>query len=185
MKALAASLVAVRIGAPTLSLALFGCDDAETIISHVDRRGNAGIETLWTMQDARGIPVEVHGAPFRHVSDHDLVAALRPPAGAAQQITYYPRPPGGWLQGHPTRLVLHFNAQGSPNTVADCQRVSEARTNPPRGGNFTVNASFCQGENWLAHGYLQALSVDEGDLDAFADMMAQLMLAIFREEMDR
>jgi hypothetical protein len=81
--------------------------------------------------------------------------------------------------------VLHFNAQGAPNSPADCRRMSEAGTNPPPAGRFTVNASFCSGPDWQARGYLQALEIEDGDLAAFTDMMQQLMLAIFHEEQDR
>lgn len=167
-----------------LALAAFGCDEAETVITHVDRRGGFTVDQLWTIQDPRGIPVEVHGSPFSHVSDRELVEALRPPA-AASQVQFYPRPPGGWVGGHPSRLVLHFNPQGAPNAVADCQRGEEARTGrqPERG--FTVNVSFCEGADWLAHGYLEALAVEDGDLRSFGDVMAQLMLAMFHEEKDR
>ena len=170
--------------AVALALAPAACDEAETVISHVGRRGDVVLDTLWTMQDSRGIPVEVHGSPFAHVSDRELVEALRPPA-AASQVVFYPRPPGGWVTGHPTRLVLHFNQQGPPNAVADCQRGEEARTNPPPEDGFTVNASFCAGTDWLAHGYLEALAIEDGDVEAFGDAMAQLMLAMFREEKDR
>jgi hypothetical protein len=174
----------MRVRILALALALSACDEAETVITHVDRRGNVGLDALWTMQDARGIPVEIHGSPFAHVSDQALVEALRPPA-AASKVAFYPRPPGGWMQGHPARMVLHFNPQGGPNTVRDCQMTGEARTNPPEAGSFTVNASFCRGPDWEAHGYLQALSVEDGDLQRFGDMMAQLMLVMFREEKDR
>lgn len=173
-----------RVPVLLAALALAACDDAETVISHVDKRRNVGLNELWTMQDRRGIPVEIHGSPFRNVSDHALVEALRPPAAAAR-VTFYPVPAGSWLQGHPSRLVLHFNPQGAPNAVADCRRTAEARTNPPPDGKFSVNASFCEGTDWQAHGYLKALRVRDGDLEAFGDMMAQLMLAIFREEKDR
>ena len=174
----------MRVGSLALALVLVACDDAETLISHVDRRGGFGSRDLWAVQDARGIPVEVHGSPFRSVSDLEVVEALRPLGGAAQDVTYYPRPPGGWVEGHPWRLVLHFNPQGAPNAVEDCQRVAEARTDAATGGGFDVTASFCHGEEWQAQGYLQA-RLEEGDFEAFGDAMAQLMLAIFREEPDR
>ncbi len=176
---------AVLASAMAAALGLAACDGSETVITHVDRRGTFSRDDLWGMQDGRGIPVEVHGSPFRRVSDRELIEALRPPGGAAQGITYYARPPGGWMQGHPTRLVLHFNPQGGPNSVADCKRTAEARTNPPHERGFTVTATFCDGADWEAQGYMEALHVDDGDLEAFADMMAQLMLAILREDKDR
>src|SRR5690606_32097316 len=157
---------------------------AETVISHVDRRGGFVSRDLWAVQDARGIPVEVHGSPFRTFSDLQVVEALRPLGGASQDITYYPRPPGGWVEGNPWRLVLHFNPQGAPNSVQDCQRVAEARTNTPSEGRFDVNASFCHEGEWRAQGYLQVARIEDGDLEAFGDTIAQLMMVIFREEPD-
>jgi hypothetical protein len=165
-------------------LLLAGCDEP-TIISHVGKMPHMRVEELWTMQTARGIPVEIHGSPFAHVSDREIAEAVRPPAGSAQEVTFYATPPGTWKDGHPWRLVLHFNPQGAPNAPQDCRRVSEARTNPPADGSFTVNAVFCNAERWQAHGYLQALEVEDGDLAAFSEMMRQLLQAIFREEKDR
>lgn len=178
-------LRAVLALALALTLGLGTCDEPETVISHVDRRGGFSRNDLLRMQDQRGIPVEIHGSPFRSVSDRELVEAVRPPGGAAQTIAFYARPPGGWMQGHPSYLVLHFSPQGGPNSVADCQRTAEARTNPPREGGFTVTATFCEGDVWQARGHLEALNVEDGDVEAFSDMMAQLMQAIFREEKDR
>lgn len=167
-----------------VALLLAACDRA-TIISHVDRRGDFGADDLWTIQGPRGIPVEVHGAPFPHVTDREIVAALRPPGGSAQEVAFYTTPPGSWVHGRAWRLVLHFNPIGAPNSVKDCERVAEARTEPPTGGGFTLNATFCNGPDWAAQGYLQAPAIDDGDFEAFSDMIAQLMLAIFHEEKDR
>ncbi len=168
-----------------LALALLaGCDDP-TVITHVGKLSHMRLNNLWTMQDARGLPVEIHGMPFAHVTDAEIAGAIRPPAGSAQEVRFHAVPPGGWQGGNPWRLVLHFNAQGAPNSQTDCRRVAEARTNPPPAGRFTVNASFCDGPDWQAHGFLQALEVEDGDLAAFTDLMQQLMLAIFHEEKDR
>ena len=158
-------------GRAVLALLLVAACDEPTVITHVDKRSHMRLNDLWTIQDARGVPVEVHGAPFAHVSDRQIAEAIRPP--------------GSWQAGHPWRLVLHFNPQGAPNAQADCRRLAEARTNPAPAGRFTVNASFCNGPDWQARGFLQALEVEDGDLAAFADMMRQLMLAIFHEEKDR
>lgn len=168
-----------------LALAFAACDGPETVISHVARQGGFDAETLWTVQDARGIPVEVHGSPFGTITDLEIVEALRPPGGASQDVTFYPRLPGGWVEGYPWRLVLHFNAQGAPNAAEDCARIAEARTEPPPEGGFTVNAVFCHGKEWQAQGYMQAVGVGDGDIAAFSDMMAQLMQTIFREEPGR
>ena len=170
---------------PVPALALLAACDDPTVITHVGKLSHMRLNDLWTMQDARGLPVEIHGAPFAHVSDAELAGAIRPPAGSAQEVRFHAAPPGSWRGGHPWRLVLHFNSQGAPNARADCRRVAEARTDPPAVGRFTVNASFCNGPHWQAHGFLQALEVEDGDLAAFADMMQQLMLAIFHDAKDR
>jgi hypothetical protein len=166
------------------ALLLGGCDDP-TVITHVDKLSHMRMNDLWTMQDARGLPVEIHGAPFANVGDREIAGALRPPAGSAQEVRFHAVPPGSWQGGHPWRLVLHFNARGAPNARADCRLLAEAPTDPPPPGSFTVNASFCNGPDWQAHGFLRALEVEDGDMAAFADMMRQLMLAIFHEEKNR
>ena len=172
-------------GRAVLGLLLLAACDEPTVITHVDKRSHMRLNDLWTIQDARGVPVEVHGAPFAHVSDREIAEAIRPPGGSAQEVRFYATPPGSWQAGHPWRLVLHFNPQGAPNAQADCRRLAEARTNPAPAGRFTVNASFCNGPEWQARGFLQALEVEDGDLAAFAEMMRELMLAIFHEEKDR
>ena len=43
----------------------------------------------------------------------------------------------------------------------------------------------CRFAAWQAHGFLRALEIEDGDMDAFANMMRQLMLAIFHEQKDR
>lgn len=167
------------------ALALAACDEAGPVISHVARQGGFDAETLWTIQNARGIPVEIHGRPFDGITDLQLVELLRPPAGSSQDVTFYPRPPGGWVDGYPWRLVLHFNPQGAPNAAEDCARIAEAPGNPPAGGGFTLNAVFCQGKEWQAQGYMDAPEIRAGDLAALSDGLASLMQAIFREEPDK
>lgn len=165
-------------------LLMAGCDDP-TVITHVDKLSHMRVNDLWAMQDARGLPVEIHGSPFANVSDREIAEAIRPPAGSAQEVRFYSVPPGSRQGASPWRLVLHFNAQGAPNAQADCRLVAEAPTAPPPPGRFTVNASFCEGPDWQAHGFLRALEVDDGDMAAFSAMMRQLLLAIFHEEKDR
>ncbi len=161
-----------------------GCDDP-TVISHVDRLDGVEIDDLWTMQDSRGIPVEIHGAPFAHTTDRDLAAALRPPVTSAGELTFYAAAVGSWKGGHPWRVVLHFNPQGPPNAHADCRLEAEARTARLPETGFTVNASICRGAEWQAHGYLSVAEIEGGDLDAFGQHMRSLMLAIFGVEQDQ
>lgn len=159
---------------------LSGCDEP-TVISHIDRLDHMTADQLWTMQDGRGIPVEVHGSPFRRIPDREVVEVLRPPAGASQDVNYYAAPVGSWTGGHPWRIVLHFNPQGAPNSFSDCQLTREARTNARPENGFTVNVSFCKEDRWQAHGYMQVLKIEDGDTEALGDVMQQVMLAIFAE----
>lgn len=173
--------------APKSLLALIllaGCDEP-TVISHVDKLDHMTTDQLWTMQDGRGIPVEIHGSPFHRITDREVAEVLRPPGGASQGVTFYAAPVGSWTGGHPWRVVLHFNPQGAPNSYADCKLVAEARTNARPENGFTVNVSFCKDDQWQAHGYMQVLKIEDGDTEALGDTLQQVMLAIFREEPDR
>jgi len=167
-----------------LAALVAGCDDP-TAISHVDRLPGIEISDLWTKQDSRGIPVEVHGAPFAHVTDQALAEALRAPTERAGELEFYAAPVGSWQGSDAWRLVLHFNPQGPPNAYADCKLVAEARANPRPGRSFTVTAAFCRQDQWQAHGYLVVRDIEPGDLGAFADAMQTLMRAIFGEKEGR
>ncbi|MEO1492734.1 MAG: hypothetical protein AAFV19_11330 [Pseudomonadota bacterium] len=171
-----------RLVLPLVLLA--GCDEP-TIISHVDKLAHMSKDDLWTMQDGRGIPVEIHGSPFNRITDREVAEVLRPPGGASQEVRFYATPVGSWTGGHPWRIVLHFNPQGAPNSFSDCQLTREARTNARPEDGFTVNVSFCKDDQWQAHGYLQVLKIEDGDTDALGNTLQQVMLAIFREEPDR
>ena len=170
---------------PALALLLAGCDDNPTTITHVGKEPHMKLEDLWTMQDPRGIPVEIHGRPFAELTDQTLAEALRGPAGASSGVKFYSRPVGAWMDGHGYRMVLHFNPQGAPHSYYDCRARTEFRTKPPTATGFTVNVSFCKGERSEAHGYLQAPKSPPGDLEEYARVMRVLMKAIFHEEPDR
>lgn len=163
------------------ALLFLGSCDEPHVISYVDRAPDLVLEDLWQLQDPRGIPVEVHGTPFRRISDQALVETLKMPAGGPQEVRFYVTQPGGT---HPFRLVLHFNPQGAPNAARDCALTDEARTNagPPDG--YTMNAVFCASEVWKAHGHIEVLEIADGDMEKFADYFRTLMQAIFREEKD-
>lgn len=168
----------------SLVMALVACDDG-TVITHVDKRPHMQETDLVTMQQAGGILVEIHGSPWLDATDEDLARALKPPAGGAQEVRFRAVPPGQWVQGHGHRLVLHFNPTGAPNNVHDCRAAGEMRTRAPADVGFTVNATFCTEDDWVAHGYLQATKVRAGDWDEYSRVMRNLFLAIFREEKDR
>ena len=165
-------------------LPLSACDEP-TVISHVDRRPDMVLDELWKIQDDRGIPVEIHGTPFHRVTDDALTAALKVPANAPQDIRFYLSPAGSAQGGHPWRLVLHFNPQGGPNAYNDCRMTAEARTNPRPENTFTMNATFCNGQDWTAHGFLEVLEIEDGDIEAFTRHFQTLVSAIFQEEQDR
>lgn len=168
-----------------LALALLaGCDEP-TVISHVDRLGSVTADDLWTMQDGRGVPVEIHGRPFDRITDREIAEVLRPPGGSSQGVKFYTTPVGSWKGGHPWRIVLHFNPQGAPNSFHDCKLIREARTNARQENQFSVNVSFCKNDTWEAHGFLKVLSISDGDTEALGNALQSLMLAIFREEPNR
>ncbi|MEM9063622.1 MAG: hypothetical protein AAGD13_24455 [Pseudomonadota bacterium] len=163
------------------ALALAGCDEP-TVISDVDRLPHMTLKDLWTMQDGRGIPVEIHGKPYRVATHRDLADAIRPPDGSAQGVTFYATPVGSWTEGHAWRMVMHFNPSGPPNAYQDCKRDSEAVTAERPETGYSVNVSFCKEDEWQAHGYLQVLKSTEGDYESYTDAIATLLSAIFRED---
>lgn len=165
----------------TAVVALTGCDEP-TVITHVDRRPNITMDQLWTMQDSRGIPVEIHGSPFRVSTDQELAEAIRPPGSAAQGVKFYSSPVGSWKGGHGHRLVLHFNPAGAPNTYKDCRLDQEAVTGERPESGYSVNLSFCKEDEWQAQAYLRVLSSEDRDFEAYANAIASTFLAIFQED---
>ena len=172
-----------RIGMPALvaAVGLAGCDEP-TVISNVDKLPHMKLDDLWTMQDGRGIPVEIHGAPWRNGTDQALAEAIRPPAGVAKGVKFYSAPVGSWQGGHLWRMVLHFNPSGPANAYQDCKRTNEAVTGDRPETGYSVNVSFCKAEEWQAHAYLQVLKAEESDFEAYGNAMATTLSAIFRED---
>jgi len=173
--------------APTLALALgalAACDDG-TVISHVDKLPHVKEGDLVTMQEPGGLKVEIHGIPWKGATDAELAEALRPPAGSAQEVRFQAVPTGQWVEGRGHRLVLHFNPTGAPNSPHDCQATAEMRTQAPAETGFTVNATFCTQDNWVAHGYLQATTTQAGDWQEYTRVMQALLTNIFAEAKDR
>ena len=164
-------------------LPLAACDEEPATITLADRRSDLVADDLWKLQDARGIPVEIHGAPFRRVSDADLAGAMKVPAQIQQDISFYATPTGG--AGHAWRIVLHFNPQGPPNASRDCSFNQETPTNalPDRG--FAMHFVICQRDDWKAHAFLEVRDIEDGDLAAFQRHIQNVISEIFREEKDR
>lgn len=160
---------------------LAACEEP-TVISHVDKRTHMERADLLHMQESDGIPVEFHGRPFEGPGPETLAAAMTPPAGGSQAVRFFAAPPGsrtGW------RLVLHFNPQGGiPNAPHDCRRTSEAQTAGIVDKSFSVNATFCKGDQWQAHGFLRVLDIEDGDTEAFSRTLRQLFSVIFAENTD-
>lgn len=160
-------------------LGLTGCDEP-TVISHVDRMPHMVVSDLWTLQDGRGIPVEIHGSPWRRVADNEIAEAMRAPARTGDSISFYSQPVGGWEGGHPWRIVLHFNPRGGPNAFHDCRLVSEAVTDERMENAYSVNLTFCKQDKSQAHGYMQVLSAEPGDFAAWSNHVQNLFGAIFK-----
>lgn len=171
--------------APALSamvLLVAACEEPKFEMTQTDRVDELALDDFWTMQDSRGIPVEVHGTPFRRITDQEIVSALRAPEGAGENVRFYPSSVGTRQETHPWRLVLHFNPQGGPNAFNDCKLVEEAKSNPhPRSG-YTVNLSFCHENQWRAHGHQVVPEIEDGDLQSLGQFMQAAMAAIFAEK---
>ena len=174
----------MNVRALTVSLLalLLACDDA-TVITHVFKLPNIRERDLFAMQTHGGIATEVHGLPFPGATPEAVAEAMQGPQGAAA-VRFRAQEIVG-PEFHGSRMVLHFNPLGAPNGPADCALTGPARTGEPTEKGFTVNMTFCRGQEVEAQGYLQAPEVAAGDHDAFARVMRQLLNVVFREEPDR
>lgn len=168
-----------------LALGVAACDEATTLITHVDRLSHVEPGDLVTMQDSAGLRVEIHGIPWKGATDAELAAALHPPPGEAQDVRFQSVPPGQWVTGRGHRLVLHFNPSGPPNPVRDCQATAEMRTDAPQEVGFRVTASFCTRDRWIAHGYMEVPKIEAGDWETYTEVMQQLMMVILTPEKDQ
>lgn len=157
---------------------LLGCDDG-TIITHVDKLVAIGMSDLIAMQRGGGIRTEIHGTPFEGASPQELATALRPPARASQAIKWRAVPVGSVQHGY--RMILHFNPRGAPNAFRDCKLTEPQQTAPPQETGFTVNMTFCKGDTWEAHGFLQSRKTEAGDFEDYTRVMKALMNNIFTE----
>ena len=167
--------------AMSMAAVLSGCDEP-TVISNVDKLPHMTLEDLWTIQDGRGIPVEIHGKPFRVSTHRELAESIRPPGGVSKGIKFYSTPVGSWKEGHAWRMVLHFNPSGPPNAFEDCKRDREAVTAERPESGYSVNVSFCKEGDWQAHGFLKVLESEDRDFEVYANAMATTLSAIFRED---
>lgn len=162
-------------------LVLAACDQPLTIITHVDRIPSFHASQLPVMGGA-AFPVEVHGAPLEGITAAEAVGLLKVPQGMAQETRFAIVPPGAGTQ---FRLVLHFNPSGPPNGYHDCRHTAPATTRPPAAVGFTVNATFCEGEKWLAHGYMRVPEIAPEEREDFTGALRQLLFVMLREEQDQ
>lgn len=167
-----------------LVLPIAACDDG-TVISHVDKLGHVSAGDLVVMQETDGLRVEVHGIPWKGATDAELASSLRAPSGEAQEVRFRAVPPGQWVSGRGHRLVLHFNPTGAPDSQNDCRATAEIRTGAPAEVGFTVNATFCTRDTWIAHGYLQATKAPAGDWAEYSRVMEALFLNILAQPKDQ
>lgn len=166
------------IGGALLSLA--GCDDG-SIITRVDQT-SAWDSSVFATMASGGLPTEIHGVPFSDVTADQVAAALRPPADQPQNIRFRAIAPGVWDHGTSLRLVLVFNGSDHPDADRDCKRREEAPTVQPEAG-FSVTATFCSGDQWMATGHLDARKAKQ--MAEVARLMQNLFSNILREEPDR
>lgn len=162
---------------------LSACDEP-WIITHVDRLSHVSINDLWTAQGSAGIPVEIHGAPFKGIPAKRLAEVLRAPS-AVSSVTFTSVPVGSHSRNHGWRMVMHFNPIGAPNSQVDCKRSSPAQTGSQPTKGYSVNVTFCDGSEWQAHGFMKVLSAKPGDLQTYTQRMQALFSEIFREEQNR
>lgn len=164
-----------------LTVALAACDDGGWTITRVDKREPITLGTLWTLQDGQGLPVEIHGRPWR-TTDIEIAEAIRPPAGTSQETVFYARPPGAWVGGVGHRMVLHFNPNGPPNAYHDCGYVTETQTRAPTETGFSVMVSLCKANAWSAQAFLEAPKVASGDMAAFTKLMQNVLTEMLKKE---
>ena len=159
--------------------AVAGCDDAK--ISNMERRTFLNPDDLMATQEAGGLLVEAHGAPWPGATREEVIATLRMPEGKARALRFRDIPPGQGHIGTGERLVLHFNPVGPPDSTADCRATSEFTTNASSGSGFTVNATYCKGQDWLIHAYLTA-KVDPDDWLGYYLAMEKLLGKMFTKK---
>ena len=71
---------------------LTGCDDAD--ISGLERRTFLKAGDLVELQEASGLLVEIHGAPWPGATPEEVASALRMPEGPAHKVRFRAIPPG-------------------------------------------------------------------------------------------
>ena len=155
---------------------LAGCEDSG--VSELQRRAFFSAKDLIQMDRAGGVFVEVHGVPWEGARPEEIAGTLRMPKGPARQVRFRLIPAGQGLIGSGNRLVLHFNPAGKPDSTADCRTQEPLPAGAPESGSFTVNASFCEGDDWIIRAFMQA-DVDQNDWLGYYLAMEELLGKMF------
>jgi len=162
-----------------LTSTLNGCDDAD--VSGMERRVFTNAANLAKLPDARGLSVEIHGAPWPGATPDQIAIALRMPKGVAKALRFRAVAPNQWIIGNGERLVLHFNPINAPNHIADCGAKEEFQTMPPPKTGFIVNATYCKKEEWQIHANLTSKLVKQDDWFSYTIVMERLLGVLFPE----
>lgn len=156
---------------------LAGCE--ESGVSNVQRREMITAKELVREEQAGGLFVEIHGAPWPGADPAEIAGTLRMPEGPGRGVRFSPVPPGQGAIGTGNRMVLHFNPRGKPNSSRDCRATGEIETAPPRSDGFKVQATFCRDRDWVIQASFDASDVTENDWLAYYLRMQVLLDAMF------
>jgi hypothetical protein len=168
-----------RLAFATLIASLAGCDDST--VTKVGRRTFLSAPQLAKDLGADALLVEVHGLPWAGADPAEVIGTLRMPQGKARALRFQGIPAGQGHIGPGRRLVLRFNPPGAPDSNADCRATEPLPAKPPEKGSFTVNASYCEGKDWLIHAFLTA-EVEPEDWLAYYLAMEELLGAMFPKD---
>jgi hypothetical protein len=161
----------------TLIGTLASCDD--NTVSSTERRSFLKADGLMALQESSGLLVEIHGVPWTGATPEQIASTLRMPEGVAREVRFRDSAPGQWIIGDGNRLVLHFNPIGDPDSNADCRATESMQTAPPAKTGFTVNGTFCKGDQWLIRGFLKARTVEQDDWFEYTFAMQKLLVTMF------
>jgi hypothetical protein len=170
-------MIRLRLAPLVLVAALAGCDD--TTVTNVGRRTFLTAPELAEKLGEDALLVEIHGLPWAGADPAEVVGTLRMPEGKARGIRFQEIPAGEGYLGGGERLVLRFNPPAGANIQEDCRATEPLPVRAPQEGGFEVNASYCQGTDWLIHAHFEA-RVEPEDWLAYYLAMEELLGTMFR-----
>ncbi len=157
---------------------LAGCEDPA--VSNVARREMISAEKLVQEQGrSAAILLEIHGRPWPGADPAEIAGTLRMPEGPGRGVRFATVPPGQGLIGDGTRMILHFNPKGEPDSARDCRATGEIETAPPQNDGYTVHATFCRGTDWVVQASFDASEVSRDDWLAYYLRMQELLGVMF------